>query len=155
MAIIIEDGSLVANANSYATEAEMATYAADRGVTITGTSAILLIQAMDFIDGKRFIGSKLDINQSLQWPRTGVLIDGFYIPVDSIPISLKEAQIEVALAYDTDNDPLAIQGRETRREKIGELEVEYTGGSSPAIYLTGAENKMRKLVNYKVMASRA
>jgi len=47
---------------------------------------------------------------------------------------------------------LANLGRETKREKVGDLEVEYAVGARPDTYLTAAEAKLRKLlVNpYKV-----
>ena len=155
MALIIEDGSKVSGANSYATEAELTAYAAARGVTITGTAEQLMIKAMDYLEGKRFVGSKAASDQALQWPRYGVLIDGFYLSSDSMPENLKEAQMEIALALDADNDPLAVQGRETRREKIGDLEVEYASTARASIYLTGAENKLRKLVKTGVTVIRS
>ena len=73
--IVVEDGTGLASSNSYVSEADFATYAADRGVTITGTSAVLLIQAMDSIEEENFKGNKYTDAQALQWPRDGVYID--------------------------------------------------------------------------------
>lgn len=146
MAIIIEDGSNVAGANSYATEAQLATYATDRGVTVSGTASVLLIKAMDALENKNFVGSKANFNQALQWPRLGVQIDGYSIASDVIPTDLVSAQIELALAIDGGTDPLANQGRETRREKIGELEIEYSSASRAITYLAAAEAKLSSLV---------
>ena len=42
--IIVEDGSLVTGANSYISEADLTTYATDRGIVITGTNSILIIK---------------------------------------------------------------------------------------------------------------
>ena len=44
--IVVEDGTGTnAAANSYVTEAELTTYAADRGVTLTAATDVLLIKA--------------------------------------------------------------------------------------------------------------
>ena len=52
MALIIENGSIVDNANSFVTAAEMVAYAALRGVTITAdttTQEQQIILAMDYL----------------------------------------------------------------------------------------------------------
>ena len=82
--IIVEDGSVVAGANSYVTEAELTTYAADRGITLTAATDVLLIKAMDYIESLSFIGTKFSEGQSLQWPRSNVYIDGFWFCVHLI-----------------------------------------------------------------------
>lgn len=73
MSLIVEDGTIVPGANSYATAAEATQYFADRGITITLADADM-ITATDFIDtvyGNSFRGSLLDADtQSLLWPRT-------------------------------------------------------------------------------------
>lgn len=150
--IIVETGAGLTNSNSYVSEADLATYATDRGITITGTAAVLIIQAMDYLESRQFLGTKSDIDQALQWPRFGVEVDSYYVDSDEIPTLLKQAEMEICIAIDGGVDPLANQGRETKREKVGDLEVEYAVGARPDTYLTAAEAKLRKLlVNpYKV-----
>ena len=41
--IIVEDGTVVPGANSYASEAELTTYAADRGITLTAATDVMQI----------------------------------------------------------------------------------------------------------------
>ncbi len=96
--IIIEDGTVVPGANSYVTEAELTTYAADRGITLTAATDVLLIKAMDYIESLSFIGSKGSKGQPLQWPRSNVYIDGFYFVPTTIPPALQTGQIATALA---------------------------------------------------------
>ena len=67
--IVVETGAGLTNSNSYVSESDLATYAADRGVTISGTAAVLLIQAMDYLESKNFNGTKSHITQATQWPR--------------------------------------------------------------------------------------
>ncbi|MCA8837358.1 MAG: hypothetical protein K8963_05860 [Proteobacteria bacterium] len=150
--IIVETGAGLTNSNSYVSESDLATYASDRGVTITGTAAVLIIQAMDYLESRQFLGTKSDIDQALQWPRFGVEVDAYYVDSDEIPTLLKQAEMEICIAIDGGVDPLANLGRETKREKVGDLEVEYAIGARPDTYLTAAEAKLRKLlVNpYKV-----
>jgi hypothetical protein len=150
--IIVETGAGLTNSNSYVSESDLATYASDRGITITGTAAVLIIQAMDYLESRQFLGTKSDIDQALQWPRFGVEVDAYYVDSDEIPTLLKQAEMEICIAIDGGVDPLANLGRETKREKVGDLEVEYAVGARPDTYLTAAEAKLRKLlVNpYKV-----
>jgi hypothetical protein len=146
MALTPEDGTGLANADTYASEAELATYAAARGVTVAGTDTQLLIAAMDYLESKDFIGTKYSSTQALQWPRNNVMIDGYSVPYSTIPQLLKDAQIEIALSIDGGTNPLTNIDRETKREKVGDIEVEYATGASNRTYLTAAETKLAKLV---------
>lgn len=146
MATIVEDGTIVAGANSYASDAELTTYATDRGITITGTNAVLLLQAMDYIEQKNFKGNKGTDAQPLQWPRWGVYVDGYYVSEDTIPDALKEAQMETALGIDAGTNPLASVSRETVREKVGEIEVEYKSTAYDSTRLKAVDNKLYKLL---------
>jgi len=146
MALVIEDGTGKADAQSYASEAELAAYALERGITVSGTDTELLIQAMDYIETKNFIGDKNTKEQALQWPRIGAITDGFYIDTDEIPLSLIDSQIEVALSIDGGINPMSSETRETKKERVGDIEVEYMDGARPSTYLTAAETKLKKLI---------
>jgi hypothetical protein len=149
MALIPEDGTGLSNADTYASEAELAAYAAARGITVTGTDTQLLIQAMDYLESKSFIGDKYSSTQALQWPRNNVMIDEYSIPYSTIPQLLKDAQIEIALSIDGGTNPMTNIDRETKREKVGDIEVEYMDGAMNSSYLTAAETKLNKLVKIK------
>ena len=144
--IVVETGSIVSGANSYISEADMGTYATDRGVTIAGTAADLLIQAMDYIESQSFQGLKKTSAQALQWPRTNVVIDSYAVNSDVIPQLLKDALCEFCIGIDGGTNPLANVARETVREKVGDIEVEYSPNSRSADYLAAGETKLRKLL---------
>ena len=144
--IVVEDGSGKADSNSYVSEADLATYATDRGITLSGTEAVLLIQAMDYIESQPFKGYKYTAEQALQWPRGGVTIDGYYVDVDEIPQLLIDAQCEVAIGIDGGTNPLANVERATKSEKVDVIEVEYMDGARDAAYLAAAESKLSKLL---------
>jgi DnaT-like ssDNA binding protein len=130
MTIIVENGTVVTGANSYVSAADFTAYALARGVTLTSGAETLLIQAMDYIESLSFIGTKWTRDQSLQWPRLNVHIDGYANDVNHIPQELINAQMQVAMAIDTGNGPLATVARSTKRERVGELEVEYMAGAA-------------------------
>ena len=129
MAIVVEDGSIVSGANSYVTEAELTTYATDRGITITGDTSVLLIKAMDWLEAQEFVGYKYTEDQPLQWPRFNYIIDGYYKDSDYIPPELKNGLMALAVNIDSGIDPLASTQRTTKREKVDVLEVEYADNS--------------------------
>lgn len=128
--IIVEDGSIVTGANSYVTAAELTTYAADRGITITGNTTELLLKAMDYIESLNFIGIKTYRNQALQWPRAYVYLDGYYVNSIQIPKELKNGQLTTALAIDEGNGPLKDVTTPVKRLKADVVEIEYMAGSS-------------------------
>lgn len=76
IAIVVEDGSGVAGANSYVSIADMVAYALQRGVVLTAddTTAAMLIQASDYLEarGPEYQGYPTTDTQDLQWPRQDV-----------------------------------------------------------------------------------
>jgi len=74
MALIIEDGTIVAGADSYATLAVLRAYALKRGVTLSAVDAdleVLAIKAMDYIGSfeDKFQSARTDpVNQLLSFP---------------------------------------------------------------------------------------
>ena len=145
--IVIEDGTGKTNSNSYISAVDFETYASDRGITLSGDSDVLLIQAMDYIEQQPFKGYKGNEDQALQWPRDAVVIDGYSVDSDSIPQLLKDALCEQAIGIDGGNNPLAVEERSTKKEKVGDIEVEYMDGARNKPYLAAAENKLTKLLN--------
>jgi hypothetical protein len=128
--IIVENGTVVAGANSYVSEADLTAYASDRGLTLTAATDVLIIKAMDYIESLSFIGDKHTEAQPLQWPRDEVYIDRYYIERETIPKELKNGVYTAALAIDAELDPLRIIERATKREKVDVIEVEYANSAA-------------------------
>lgn len=137
MAIIVEDGSLVAGANSLVSEVDYLAYLTLIGITPTGDTEIQLIQAMEYIDSleSKMIGYRVQRDQSLSWPRTAVCIEDFYWSSSEIPRQVIDAQIALALdlenSIDLYNRPEP-DNKIIKRERVeGAVEVEYavSGGS--------------------------
>ena len=134
MSLIVEDGTQVANANTYVSDSDYTTYATARGATVGADATareIELIKAMDYIESFRndFQGRKTSSTQALQFPRIGVYIDGYSINSDSIPGELQRAQMEAAIINNsTDILPGAVTTTPTQnvqKEKVGSIEKEY------------------------------
>lgn len=138
MALIVEDGSGVAAANSYVSVAEARAWVGARGLTLpAGDTAVeqLLLKAMDLLESYRsqFSGAKTSASNPLQWPRTGATLDGVALDDDVIPTELKSALIQLAFdAQTTDLQPTG-SGREVVREKIDVIETEYAKRGSGSI----------------------
>ena len=141
MALVIEDGSIVAGANSFTTDAELTAYALARGFTLPATEAErdqLQILAVDYIFSveDKMKGCRVSIDQELPYPRYGVCANGFNIPSDSIPQSLKNAQMELAVQANASDILINSNVQNVSKEKLGELEVEYFSGGSWATVRT-------------------
>lgn len=156
MAFTVEDGTIVAGANSYIALADARTYAADRGLTLPTTDADCqeaLVRGADYIDGKYgslFQGNIVDVDQTMMWPRNRAYLYGWLLPNDEIPTIVKEAQVQaaVALTAGVELEP-AGNSAPVRREKVGALETEYqtsSGRGSIEPRVTAVERLLQPLL---------
>ena len=130
MALIVEDGSVVTNADSYVSLAEIKAYATLHGVTLGADSAIEIQAhfAIDYLESKRLLyqGTKVSEDQELQFPRYFVQIDGFDISETSIPKCLKNAQCQLILEQAAGVNLMPTQTEPgIKKETIGPMSTEY------------------------------
>jgi hypothetical protein len=150
MSLTVEDGSVVAGANSYVSVSDAQAYATARGIVVTVTEALLL-KAIDYLESLRaeYQGIKTDGSQSLQWPRSGVYLDGYEVGEDEIPDVLINAQIRLACeAYTYDLMPTT-EGREVIMERVeGAVTVQYapSGDVAPQPTFTAASAMLAPLL---------
>ena len=152
MALIIEDGTIVAGANSFVTDAELLAYADVRGVSLPPTSAAreaLLAGAMDYLFSKEPMmkGCRVSADQALPYPRQDVCFNGFEISKTTIPSLLKQSQIESAIAAST----IALLPTESLQNvqstKVDVLEISYfQGGSMTTVNLQAVDAKLKPLL---------
>ena len=148
MALVVEDGTGLANANSYVSYVEFETYANARGEVIPGADGRMaykiLIRGTDFIDSyrDRLSGKKRTKAQSLEYPREGAVVNGFSIDNDEIPQSLKNAQMEAALeTYGGTDLQASSTGQRVTKRKVAVIELEYAlGGASSSSQATTINN---------------
>jgi len=130
MALIVEDGTQVAGANSYASLDTIKAYAVARGVTLGIDSIITtqVLKAMDYLEGKRkdYQGNKVAVTQSLQFPRINVVIDDFEFPSTSIPSMLIQAECQLVIEQSLGIDFMPTMNEPTiKSETIGPIKTEY------------------------------
>lgn len=136
MPLVVEDGTGVPGADSYVSIAEADAYASANGLPAWATATttqkeVALRRATQYVDANyRFRGSRLNLNQPLEWPRGDVLAGlglssayWFTWP----PRGLKEAVIEAAAK--SLSAPLFVdqESREVKSEKVGPIAVTYAG----------------------------
>ena len=158
-ALSVETGSQSTTANSYVTVSEYSTYITDRHGARNSPSNDQIISfihnAMSFFEALNFKGGKATEEQALQFPRVGLFIDGYGKDSTEIPIEVKEAIFEIAYAYEQGYGPDAPVQRETSREKVGNLEVNYKTSSADRVLTPAATRALRKLVIHPLQVVRA
>jgi hypothetical protein len=132
MPLLIEDGTNVVGANSYATRAEIIAYAALRGVTIPDdeTADRDAIKAMDYIEIQEFKGEPTydDPPQPLSFPRSNLQVGEKLLANDEVPIGIKNAQCEAATLISQGVELLAnvtAGNQQIKVDKTGPLQTEY------------------------------
>jgi len=138
MTLIVEDGSIVAGAESYISVANADTYHSNRGNTAwTGTTAAkeaALRKSTDYmtqIYRQRWQGGRVDADQVLDWPRYRVIVDGFSVDYDAVPDAVQNACAEFALRA-LSADLLADQTQGVLSKTVGPLSVDYDRTSPQA-----------------------
>lgn len=129
--MIVEDGTIVANADSYMTVAEFKTYWLGRNDTVCNDDPSIeasLVISTQYIDDNCFKGSIVSDAQSLAWPRSKVYDkEGRLIASNVIPQSLKNALAEYAkrqLSESIAPDPSNSGDVTYQRDKLGSMETE-------------------------------
>lgn len=151
MTIIVENGSIVAGANSYVTRQEVQDYADLRGIDYPCDTELdqNIILANDYLQSRCYQGEQVDPStQPLLWPRKYVYIYNQEIASDSIPQQLKNAQIELALAQtntDVMNDGVD-RGDNVKRERFDFRETEYYEGGSNYLFESQRVNSYLRLL---------
>lgn len=149
MTLIVEDGTVVADANAYCSVDFADAWHDGRGITLWATTSTeekeaAIIRAAGFMLQTfrlRWLGRRKTTDQTMDWPRYDVeRRDG---PVtygqwanwyddNVVPIEVKQANAELAFKAQF-GDLLEDYSRLTKREKVDSLEVEYFQGSSPTV----------------------
>jgi hypothetical protein len=148
MALIVEDGTGKADAESYISVADASTYHANRGNAAWAALASDTVReqnlrkASDYmvqVYRRRWNGTRIKSTQALDWPRAFVLREDFYstgltipdvstgefyYPSDEVPTEVKNACAELALkAASGELLPDLTQG--VVMEKVDVLQIEY------------------------------
>lgn len=156
MALIVEDGTIVTGAESYATVAFADAYFASRGVAAwaaiasTELKEIALRKATDYMTAvyrDMWAGSRVNEVQELDWPRENVYRDRYVLVLNTVvPVEVQRACCEFALRTTT-GDLITDQVASVLREKVGPIEVEYAGGQSTQVSFAYVNNMLAPYLN--------
>lgn len=160
MALTVEDGTGLADAESYVSVADCEAYCTARGLTFstgaTPDKEAALRRATSYIDGAyraRFIGWRTNGRaQALAWPRRDAfdVATGEYLVSDEIPPELVAATCEAAVRELAEPGALAPdleRGGAIRSLKAGSVGIEYAGNAPVATTFTAIENALAPLLN--------
>ena len=115
VALIIQTNDGLNNANSYASVAELTTYADTRGIVLKGNPEQVLLAAMDVLESKQYKSEPIKADQSTKWPRMGL----------GVPRDIKLAQIMLAINADSSIPITDTPTAAVKKEKVDVVEVEY------------------------------
>lgn len=154
MALIVEDGTIVTDANTWVTDAEFQAYASMNGVTLPtliSEREVLLFAGVKGVTAKenKLKGCRVSSTQELPYPRVGSDVNGFAVPATSIHKNVKKSQMELALQALNSDIFVSGQTQNIASEKLGELQVDYfSGGSSAIIRTDSADVFLKPLMKY-------
>lgn len=162
MALIVEDGSIVAGAESYISVVEAADYLTGRGDIAFSALALseqesALRRATDYLTQKyrtRWRGERAVSSQSLDWPRQGVVTPEGELSASLVPLDVKRACAEMAVraissVLNPDIDPAAA----VTKEKVGPVEVEYLGVPAGRLSYQAVDGLLSVYVSSAAVAS--
>lgn len=166
-AIIVEDGTGIADANAYASLAAADAYLVRRGLwpetpivetdgtddepptaepdaSMVAAKEAAIIRAADALNVLYWKGEARSPLSLMAWPRTGVEVDGRKLPIDAVPLAVVRANMELAaLIYNGTADPLAPVERGgkiiSKSESYAEGNVDVIGGDSKSYSVTYSE----------------
>jgi len=155
MALVVEDGTGLSNANAYVAVADVDSYASAINYTAwaslnTAQKEAAIIAATTYIDANfMFTGARVKATQALSWPRTGVTdrYEQISIPSNIVPNAVKRVCMDLAIKSSDGTVLLEDQahGGAVKSEQVGPLKVEYKD-SAPAATLYAVSGLLKGLL---------
>lgn len=153
MALIVEDGTFVAGAESYASVAYADTYWSNRADTVwsaadTADKEAALRKATQYLDATfMWVGVIADTDQALNWPRSGAEDREGRDLVNEVPVLVKNATVEFAKAALSESILTDVtRDDQIDRVKAGSVEVEFSSGRSFQKTYTLAERMLAPVI---------
>ncbi len=162
MALIVEDGSIVADADSFISLADARTLAAKFGLTLSDddtTAETELRQGGMYVMAQEdsMSGSRVSADQSMCYPRSDVQKYGFYVAEDAIPAELLKAQVYAAAEIHANGSPWSVDnGQVVASESVsGAVSVSYfnTGSTGSSYVIDAVDVILRPLLGGNGLAS--
>lgn len=130
----------------YVEDTDFTAWLSDRGLSVSGTAATLLLRSFDWVELQQYKGSKTASTQDNQWPRSGVYIDGYLVDSSAVPDEVKQLQMRYAYDLDSGNDALTVSKQRKQSVSVdGAISVTYADGSYQATISGQTELLLGKL----------
>lgn len=155
MPLIVEDGSIVPNADSYVSLADARALAANYGLELPAddtAAEVALRNGATYVGlaEPQMCGRRVSAEQSLAYPRTGVTLNWFPVANNAIPKQVILAQVIAAVTYGDGTEVRAnSDGRSVQTERVeGAVTVTYfnNGSSGATTAITAADDALRPLL---------
>ena len=176
IAIIVETGSIVSDANSFVSLVDFKIHCDNRGRVYSGVYddevvKAAMVKMADFLNSISWFGFKTSRTNPMSWPRygntdqglgnwwnqlrypltyfVGVLDrDGFWIGLTEVPKEVIDAQCEGAWLILTGKvmEPSLDRGGQVKREKYDVIEFEYFNGAQPTTEFKAVTNRLKMLI---------
>lgn len=155
MALIVEDGTGKADAESYCGVAFADAYHARRlntewGPLDVATKEAHLIKATEYLDAKygaKWIGSRKVATQALGWPRLNAVVDGVEVDADSVPVQIVRACAELAFkSFKLAGQLQPDLKRAKLKVKVDVIETEYDPKSPEQIRYQAVETMVAPFI---------
>jgi hypothetical protein len=136
MTIIVEDGTVVANANSYISLVDAQSLADNLGYNTVTLTEDDVIKGMREVHkySMQFKGTRVNADQSVlaDFPRNDVWKYGNLVANDSIPDELKQAQVEAAISINGGTVSFGVDdGKKVASEAVsGAVSISYFDNGS-------------------------
>jgi hypothetical protein len=142
MALVVEDGTGVPNAESYLSVSGLQTYCANRNLSLGNTVEVNVLEAAlrvatEYLEGRyygKWYGTPSTETQALSWPRENVSkpSGGFYA-VTAMPAALLAATAQIAQREVTNPGSLlpdSVSSQRIKSKSVGPVSVTYADSSS-------------------------
>jgi hypothetical protein len=173
MSLVVETGSGVPGANSYASLAAFQTHCDDRNRDYSAYSdeqqEAALIQAGEYLNSLPWKGVRTGVDNSMSWPRYGTEIggsiwnqlqypatswvgvlddEGWYLPTDAVPSQVVNAQCEGAwlILQGSALEPSLDRGGQLIREKYDVIEFQYADSAPVGTDYKQLSNRLKGLL---------
>lgn len=140
MALVVEDGTGLPNAEAYISVTNADAYFLARGnaawsALTDEAKEQALRNGADYmlgVYGPRWKGARKTAEQALDWPRIGVVANGFEVADDAVPAAVARANAELAMRASM-GPLLGDQGAQVKQETVGPISVTYADGARQSV----------------------
>ena len=156
MALVVEDGTGLANADSYISVADADAYHAAVGRESSWTDKDEDTKEFELRKATRYLlqfyslhwkGARVSSTQRLCWPRTGAVVYGFEVASDQVPQDVKFACAELAFKSINGTELAPDLKPRKKRTKVGPIETEFFENTVQSVIYREVGGMLKPYIN--------